>query len=308
MLSNEAKPGFQHTLAEPLMSSTSKLFNPLTLGRARLHSRLVMEALPSGFTTLEGFVDIKLQTFYRVRARGGAGLIVIEDTRATLPHLAIPHLGLYADAHIPNMRDCIADIRQELCAALVMLDQPRSVDDDLNLLSNAFAQAAWRAHAAGADGIMLSTTDGGVFSQLNDLTAGSMRLAALLKVIESIRSWLGKRYVIGVRLGVEDGVEGGLTLQDARVVARRLTGVGASLIEVAVRVGSDTPLAQFPGWCVPVAAAIKQIVDVPVMVGGLLDDPVQAEQCLAEKAADLIAVGERLKDEPRWVAEVREQQ
>jgi 2,4-dienoyl-CoA reductase-like NADH-dependent reductase (Old Yellow Enzyme family) len=286
--------------------SSSKLFNSLTLGRTRLHSRLAMEALPSGLTTLEGFVDQKLQSFYRIRAHAGVGLIVIEDTRATLPHIAVPHLGLYADAHIPNMRDCISDIRQESCAALVMIDQPRSFDDDLSLLTNSFAQAAWRAHAAGADGIMLSTIDGGVFSLLNDPTAGSMRVAALLKVIESIRAWLGRRFVIGIRLGVEEGVAGGLALQDARVVARRLTSVGANLIEVTFRVGGDVPLAQFPGWCVPVAAAIKQIVDCPVMVGGQLDEPMAAEQCLAEKAADLIAVGERLKQEPRWIETIKE--
>ena len=95
------------------MSQAHRLFNSLTLGRARIHSRFAMEAIPSGFATLEGFVDNKVQTYYRIRARGGVGMIVIEATRATLPHLAVPHLGLYADAHIPNMRDCISDIRQE---------------------------------------------------------------------------------------------------------------------------------------------------------------------------------------------------
>ena len=78
------------------MSQAHRLFNSLTLGRARIHSRFVMEALPSGHATLEGFVDTKVQTYYRIRAHGGVGMIVIEDTRATLPQLAIMGVKLRA--------------------------------------------------------------------------------------------------------------------------------------------------------------------------------------------------------------------
>jgi 2,4-dienoyl-CoA reductase-like NADH-dependent reductase (Old Yellow Enzyme family) len=98
---------------------------------------------------------------------------------------------------------------------------------------------------------------------------------------------------------------GGLSLQDARVIARRLTSAGVSFIEVVMRVGRDMPLAHFPGWCVPVASALKSVVDVPVLVGGQLDDFELAEQSLREGSTDLVAIGERLQQDPRWPERVQ---
>ncbi len=282
------------------MPPAQRLFTPLTLGRARLRNRIVMESLPSGHANLDGFADQRLQTYYRARARGGAGMIVLEAARVTPQTHESAHVGLYADVHIPTLRKCLTSITQEQCVAFVMLDQIWTSDDHLPTLADAFTMAAWRAYAAGADGIMLSTADNGPFHRLSEPPLGETRLKALLHVVESITAWLGRRCVIGLRLGIEEHMPGGLSLQDARVVARRLTSAGVSFIEVVMRIGSDMPLAQFPGWCVPVASALKSVVDVPVLVGGLLDDFELAEQSLREGSTDLVAVGERLQQEPRW--------
>jgi 2,4-dienoyl-CoA reductase-like NADH-dependent reductase (Old Yellow Enzyme family) len=270
------------------------------LGRARLRNRIVMESLPSNHTMLDGFVNQRLTTYYRARARGGAGMIVLEAARVTPQSHQSAHIGLYADVHIPALRGCLMAIKQEQCVAFVMLDQIWTSDDHLPTLAEAFIMAAWRAYAAGANGIMLSTADNGPFHRLNEPPLGEIRLTTLLYVIESIVAWLGRRCVIGLRLGIEEQMPGGLSLQDARVVARRLTSAGVSFIEVVMRVGRDMPLAQFPGWCVPVASALKSVVDVPVLVGGQIDDFELAEQSLREGSTDLVAIGERLQLDPRW--------
>lgn len=291
--------------AEFLMPSAPRLFTPLTMGRARLRNRIVMEALPSGHATLAGFVDHRLQTYYRARARGGAGMIVIESARVTPQSHPSAHVGLYADVYIPALRSCIMALKQEECVTCVMLDQIWTSDDDLASMAEAFTMAAWRAYAAGADGIMLSTADNGPFHRLSEPPLGETRLTTLLHVVESVTSWLGRRCLIGVRLGIEEQMSGGLSLQDARVVARRLTSAGVGFLEVVMRVGPDMPVAQFPGWCVPVASALRSVVEVPVLVGGLLDDMDLAEQSIREGSTDLVAVGERLKYEPRWPEQVR---
>lgn len=285
------------------MPNVPRLFHSLVVGRARLRNRIVMEALPSGLATSVGLANTELVAYYAERARGGLGMLVIEPMRVTPPRVASRHLGIYSDVHTPALHDFIGSIKREDCAVLTMLDQPADAPDDmdvLNELTGAFVLAARRARIADADGIMLSTTDDGPFHGLADHRYGEQRLTRLLSVVETIVERIGRRFVIGVRLGVEEHMPGGLSLQDARVVARRLTSAGVNLIEVAVRVGPDTPVAQFPGWCVPVAAAIRSFVDVPVMVGGLLDDPFVAESAVAEGGADLIAVADRLREEPRW--------
>jgi 2,4-dienoyl-CoA reductase-like NADH-dependent reductase (Old Yellow Enzyme family) len=195
-----------------------------------------------------------------------------------------------------------------------MLDQPLAVAAlsvaAIDQIGEAFVAAAWRARAAGADGVMLSTADGGPFEQLvsplhnhrNDRygadSAGRLRL--MLAVVEAIQRWIGEHFVVGVRLNVEEFAAGGLTLQDARVIAKRLTGAGVRLLEISAKTSGDTPIARFPGWLGPLAAGIKTVVEVPVLVGSLSDDPLLADGLIRDGSADLAALNEALRKEPLW--------
>ena len=48
------------------------------------------------------------------------------------------------------------------------------------------------------------------------------------------------------------------------------------------------------------ASGIKAVVDIPVMVGGLLDDAELADSVVRDGAADLISVGARMRMDPNW--------
>lgn len=298
------------------MAAAHMLFSPLTLGQVRLPNRIVMEALPSRLVAPAGFADRELREYYAERARGGAGLIVLEAAHVLPPQdTTIAHLGLYADPHVPALRQCVEAVHQQGSAVLIMLDQALPIDlrrtAALERIGEAFIAAAWRAGAAGADGVMLSTADNGPFQQLLELSANRRsetgrripgrvdeRLNLLLHVVETIGAWLGGRFIVGVRLNVEE--QNGISLQDARFAVRRLTSAGVKLLEVTVRPSSTAQVARFPGWCVPLAAVIKDMVEVPVLVGGLLDQPDLANSALRDGSADLIALGERLALEPGW--------
>jgi len=297
-----------------------KLFSPLMLGHVRLPNRLVYNAHPSGCTAPDGFVGLDLATYYLVRAQGGAGLLVLEPTYVLPPHdSATPHLGLYADAQVPDLYHCVNALHDAGAAVLVMLDQPlwtpQLTERELREIGEAFILAAWRVRACGADGIMLSTVDGGPFEQLisplrnrrGDSYGGSVvgRSQLLREVVEGIERWIGSQFIVGVRLNAEEFTPGGLSMQDARLLATRLVSAGVRLLEIQAQTASDTPIAHFPGWRVPIAAGVKAVVDIPVMVGGLLDDAELADSVIRNGGADLISVGERMRVEPDWPRQAR---
>ena len=302
-------------------ASMLNLFSPLIFGHTRLSNRIVLTALPSGCTVPDGFVSGDLANYYLKLAQGGLGMLVIEHTCVLPPpHGRIPHLGLYDDAQVPDLHDCIRAVRHAGPAVLVMLDQPLQLTQlsqaEIGAIGEAFIVAAWRVRATGADGIMFSCADGGPFEQLvsplynhrSDRYGGSVggRLGLLLTVIEQIESWMGSEFVVGVRLNAEEFTPGGLTLQDTRVIANWLSGAGVRLLEISAETRSSVPVARFPGWRVPLAAGIKAVVDVPVIVGALSDDVLLADSVIREGAADLVALNEALQADPCWPQRARD--
>lgn len=280
-----------------------------------------MTAMPSDHAASDGLASPSLAAYYLERARGGVGLIVVEPAFALPPEEPRPkHLGLYDDAQVPRLRECLCAVRSYGAIALMMIDQPLSVrhasEQRLAEIAEAWAAAAWRAHVAGADGVMFSCADGGPLDQLlsslmnqrTDHYGGDMsgRAKLLLDLLERVRSWMGARLLVGVRLNVGEFGVRGQPLHDARVVAKRLAAAGADLLEVSTEPPDDVPVARFPGWRVPLAAEIKAVVDIPVMVGGLMADAELADSVIREGSADMVALGATLRSEPHWPLHARD--
>jgi NADPH2 dehydrogenase len=295
------------------------LFKSLVIGGVRLPNRIALTALPSGQASLDGFVDTAVSHYYIERARGGVGLLVMEAARPLPVPVGQPHIGLYNDTQVLGLRSCIAAIHAAGAAALVLIDQHVAVGQPENVplgpLCQAWIEAAWRAHAAGADGVMLNASLPSPFGQLlsaihnrrTDGYSGDLpgRLRLLLVVVEELRRRFGVRMLIAVRLPVGEFVPGGLPLHDARVAAKRLSAAGVGLIEISAEVPANATIAQFPGWLVPLAAKLRSVVDIPVMVGGLLGDAILANDAIREGSADIVALGPTLRDNPRWPEQAR---
>jgi 2,4-dienoyl-CoA reductase-like NADH-dependent reductase (Old Yellow Enzyme family) len=292
------------------MAIESRLFSRLVIGRVHVRNRIAFESAATDLTRADGHTTQELCTYYAERARQGAALIITAPFRINPPDTAdpTPHLGLYADDQTASLGACVEAIHIADAAALVMLDEPMTDEATLERtqqLARAYVLAARRAYDAGADGVMLSVADGGLLQQLCAPPFTDGRFARALKIVELHRQRLGRGFLLGVRLCVDEMRPAGLSLHDARVVARRLSSAGVNLIEIQVSHTAPTPVAQFPGWCVPVAAAVKAVIEVPVMVGGLLDDPIVAESVINDGAADLVALGERLRQDPGWPSQAR---
>lgn len=295
------------------------LFSPLAIGGRELPNRIVMAPAQSGTAGADGFVSDACVDYYWRRARGGVGLLLTEALRVTAPAEGPrdQHLGIYADAFVPGLRRLVGAARADGARVMLALDEPAAPAPtaDLRPLAGAFTLAIWRAHCAGADGVMLSAADGGALYTLlsprhnrradayGQGADGRQRLA--LEVVEAARRWLGRRLAIGFRLLADEFTPGGLTLQDARVLAKRLTAAGVGLLNVTAP-ESPPNVARFPGWAVPLANGVRRVVDVPVIGSVDLGDPLLADSVVRDGSVDLVMLDESLRRDPDWPARARE--
>lgn len=299
----------------------ANLFSPLTIGGRGLPNRIAMAPGPCGAASADGFAGAAAIDYYAQRARGGVGLVITEALRVFPPPepLCAAHLGIYDDAFVPRLAQLVTAVKSHGARVLFALDEPSPPAPltvaAMSPIVEGFVVAAWRAHCAGADGVMLSAADGGLFySQISPLqnkrddaygrgSPGRQRLA--LEIVETVRRWLGPRLIIGFRILAEEFTPGGLTLQDARVLAKRLTAAGVRLLDVTI---PDAPatVARFPGWQIPLANSVKRVVDVPVIGSGDLDDPHLADSVIRDGSVDLIMLDKALRLDPTWPIKARE--
>jgi NADPH2 dehydrogenase len=185
--------------------------------------------------------------------------------------------------------------------------------DEIALTIRAFGDAAVRAREAGFDAVEIHAAHGYLLSQfLSPLTntrtdeyGGNERNRRRLHlgVLAEIRARLGSDFPVFIRLGAHDETPGGLELQEALRVAIDLAGGGINLVDVSGGLQGSRPpvaVARGPGWFVPYAQAIKEAVDVPVLVTGGFTDPRHADRVVREGRADLIGVGRAMLNDPEW--------
>lgn len=289
------------------------LFSSLTLGGRELPNRVAMSPARNGFAIGGGFVSDEMRDYYARRARGGVGLIISEPFLVCAPPATrAGHLGWYADAFVPSLRQLTDAVHSHGARFLLTLDAPLGDEPIsttmLHALREAFLQAAWRARAAGCDGIFLHAGHGSLLHHLlsprsplpTEGRESSLRL--VIEIVEATRRWLGKQCVVGVRLPAEDLVSGGLTMQDTRVIAKRLVAAGVALLDVTVEADESLTIARFPGWSVPLANGIKRVLpDVPIACASDLGEPFLADSVIRDGSIDLVLLDQHLHLDPDWV-------
>jgi 2,4-dienoyl-CoA reductase (NADPH2) len=191
---------------------------------------------------------------------------------------------------------------------------------EVRWIVEAYGRAAANYQRAGYDGIELQACHGYLVAQFltrssnrridayrGDTLDGRMRF--LIEVIEEVRSRCGSGYPVGVRVSADDLAPGGLTLDDTlEIVAalQRMAPVEYISVTTGVR-GAYVKDASFEeGFARGHSRAIKQIVDVPVIVAGRFRMPALAEAVLAAGDADFIGLGRALLADRDWALKVRD--
>jgi 2,4-dienoyl-CoA reductase (NADPH2) len=178
-----------------------------------------------------------------------------------------------------------------------------------------FAAAALRAKRAGIDaveihgghGYLLAAFLSPVTNRRTDGYGGPVenRARFLVEVIRAVRAAVGPDFPVWCKIdSTEFELDGGISIEDAKITARMAEAAGADAISVSAysdvskaitHSGSHTP--QQPELLVPYARAIKAVVGVPVITAGRIE-AAAADRHIADGAFDFVAFGRKLLADP----------
>ncbi|MGH3042146.1 MAG: FAD-dependent oxidoreductase, partial [Gaiellaceae bacterium] len=313
-----------------------RLFSPATLRGRDLRNRIVLTAHTTSFGQ-DGIPGSRALEYYRSRARGGVGLIVLEPL-PVLPSAGVtPQNYRYEDSRFaPELRKLVAALHghgslviQQLYhlgrnadpdATMRELWGPspgpapnggrlRSIDElDIAELIGGHVRAASAALSAGVDGIECmfaydTLVDGFLSDSRNsreDGYGGSLRNRSRLgrEILERLRELLGPEPILGFT--VSSGLPSYVDCAAALVDDCDVDYVGVGNGDYDNLHLLIPPVEVEPGFGVPFAAAVRKRLPSSVLViaEGRINDPAIAENALQEKACDLAGMTRALIADP----------
>ncbi len=207
---------------------------------------------------------------------------------------------------------------------------PREMNaSDIEKIVDLFAQACRRVKAAGFDAVQFHGAHGNLINNFmspftnirTDDYGGSIenRARFMVDIISAARRLIGPEYPLMIKMNFDDFVEGGLGKDDAVSIAKIIAKAGMDCIEVsggtlsesmdhiAVKgIGRQEQEGYFQGY----AKALKEAVDIPVVLVGGHRTPGVMAKLLEDGTTDFISMCRPLIREPglikRWKAGDRE--
>jgi 2,4-dienoyl-CoA reductase-like NADH-dependent reductase (Old Yellow Enzyme family) len=176
---------------------------------------------------------------------------------------------------------------------------------------SAFADAAKRADKAGFDCVEIHAAHGYLLheflsplaNQRTDQYGGSFdnRIRLVLEVVDAVRAAWPDRLPLFVRISATDWAEGGWTADESVELARRLREHGVDLVDVSS--GGQVPNAKIPvgpGFQVRFAARIRKEAGIPTAAVGMITEPQQAADIVANGEADIVLLARQMLRDPYW--------
>jgi 2,4-dienoyl-CoA reductase-like NADH-dependent reductase (Old Yellow Enzyme family) len=324
------------------------LFSPLQIRNRTIKNRIATTAHVSIFTD-NGMPAERERRYQLEKAKGGVGLLICfgsSSVHPTSPALDWHVVELFDDRVIPYLRKfsdsmheydcpCVAQITHRgrrghsnlswermLSPSPVKEPNHREVPgvitkDQIEMVVQAFADAAVRVKKGGFDGVELSAAHCHLIDQFwgphvnfrSDEFGGDLenRMRFGFMVIERVREAVGDDFIVGIRITGDDFVEGGLNNEIMCDIAERISQHG--MIDYFNVIGGSGETFPAEAACVPsmnfplacfsyLSGQIRERVKEPVIAVGRINDPIVAERVLADGQGDLVAMTRALIADP----------
>ncbi|MEC0184695.1 FAD-dependent oxidoreductase [Paenibacillus peoriae] len=313
-----------------------KIFEPIKIGELEIKNRLVVPAMVMNYCNSDGTATERYIAYHEAKAKGGWGLIITEDygiDEYAKGFRRIP--GLWADFQIAGHKELTERVHKQggKIAAQIYhagrqtdssitgvqpiapspINNPTSeeVPHELTVyeikeIVEKFGDTALRAQKAGFDAVEIHGAHGYLINQFmspfsnkrTDAYGGTIinRTRFAVEIIQNIRAKVGKEFPLLFRLSGDEFVEGGLTIEDTKVISKIIEEAGVNAIHVSQGVYKTMhyviqPAAVPHGFSTDLAAEIKKVVSIPVITVGRINDPLIAESVLLSGKADMVAMG-----------------
>jgi 2,4-dienoyl-CoA reductase-like NADH-dependent reductase (Old Yellow Enzyme family) len=182
--------------------------------------------------------------------------------------------------------------------------------EEIREIIEAFGNAAKRAREAGFDAVQIHGAHAFLLAQFlspytnrrDDEWGGSLenRLRFHTEIYRAIRRNVGEDYPVLIKLGVEDGFSGGLNFSEGKKAAQMLAQIGFDALEISqglrgeafeetefrTRIDGPDREAYFRAW----GRAVKQNVNVPVMMVGGFRTPALMMEIIQKGEADFVSL------------------
>ena len=321
------------------------LFQKGKIGNMELPNRLIMSAMVTNYCTEDGKPTERFIAYHEARARGGIGLLTTEACYVTKRGRGFPNqAGLQQDENIEAWKrftdrihvlgtKCSAQLyhggRQTTAEATGSpLEAPSDIpcplmggspvplkEERIHEIVREFGEAARRAKEAGFDAVEIHGAHGYLINEFlspysnkrTDNYGGSEenRQRFPLEVLRSVRKAVGPDFPVLFKVSAEEGVEGGLTIEDTCNFARKLVEEGVSCILCSRAVYQNVqlqipPASEMSCMNVENAGKIKEAIKdaVPVSVVGKIRGAEAAEKILESGKADFIHMARPLLCDP----------
>jgi N-methyl-L-proline demethylase len=194
---------------------------------------------------------------------------------------------------------------------------------DMDRIVKAYADATARCREAGLDGIELEAYTHLLDSFWSPLTnhredeygMGSLedRLRFPLRVIRAVRDAAGPDFAVGIRMSLDEDIEGGLKYDDGVEIAKRVVAEGIDFISVIKGyMASDEALSRvIPPMGTPVAphlefaGRVKEALQIPVMHAARINDVATARHAIRDGLIDLVGMTRAHIADPHIVAKIQ---
>lgn len=322
------------------------LLDSISIRSLNLRNRIVMPPMATNLATVNGEVTDALIDHYVKRAKG-LGLIVTEHSYVTFEgRLSRNQLGMHDDELMNGLSRLTKEVHKKQTPIMAQINHaggrattevtgtqpvgpspvcvpentevPRELtSSELHSLVEAFRQAARRVVKAGYDAVEIHGAHAFLISEFlspitnrrSDEFGGSIenRMRFPLMVVEAVRNEVGSEFPLFFRLGAEDRMQDGLTLDDSTKAAKMLVEAGIDCLDISGGLcGSKPSGLNTQGYYFYLAEGIRKNVNIPVIGVGGVKAPKFADEAIRDGRIDLVAVGRALVADPDWALKAAE--